>query len=249
MKALPKALITLFVAFGSSFFCGQSIRAQSLTVKVVDRQDKRDEYQYAAVYNNVAVGKSFSVHGAALTLALPDGRLAVVNCDYKFAEHMAGPVGNRRDCRELLVDDIEVDFHGDKAKLIWPVSIDGKKMQSETYRILGVLQRPADSLNAGPPSVTPSSASPAVASSLAGAPPSSALAALASLSVESSVAGADIEIDGSFVGSTPSTLSVAPGQHTVTVKKKGYEDWTRSMNVAGNSVHLSADLTSKPAGN
>ena len=40
----------------------------------------------------------------------------------------------------------------------------------------------------------------------------------------SSVAGADIEVDGSFVGSTPSTLSVAPGQHTVTVKKKGYAD-------------------------
>ena len=75
------------------------------------------------------------------------------------------------------------------------------------------------------------------------------VAQMASLSVESSVAGADIEIDGSFVGSTPSTLSVAPGQHTVTVKKKGYEDWTRSMNVAGNSVHLSADLTSKAGGN
>ena len=71
---------------------------------------------------------------------------------------------------------------------------------------------------------------------------------LASLSVESSVPGADIEVDGSFVGSTPSTLSVAPGQHTVTVKKKGYEDWSRSMNVSGNSVHLNADLTAK-AGN
>ena len=68
---------------------------------------------------------------------------------------------------------------------------------------------------------------------------------VASLSVDSSVPGADIEIDGSFVGSTPSTLSVAPGQHTVTVKKKGYEDWTRAMNVAGNSVHLNADMTAK----
>ncbi len=76
-----------------------------------------------------------------------------------------------------------------------------------------------------------------------------AAAQMASLSVDSSVPGADIEIDGSFVGSTPSTLSVMPGQHTVTVKKKGYADWSRSMNVAGNSVHLNADLTAKPAGN
>ena len=70
--------------------------------------------------------------------------------------------------------------------------------------------------------------------------------AMASLQVESSVAGADIEIDGSFVGSTPSTLSVAPGQHTVTVKKKGYAAWSRQMNVAGNAVHLNADLTAAP---
>ena len=83
----------------------------------------------------------------------------------------------------------------------------------------------------------------------AGATDAASPAQMASLSVESTIPGADIEIDGSFVGSTPSTLSVAPGQHTITVKKKGYQDWTRSMNVAGNSVHLNADLTSKPTGN
>ncbi len=82
---------------------------------------------------------------------------------------------------------------------------------------------------------------------VAGMPLSSAAAAqMASLAVESSVPGADIEIDGSFVGSTPSTLSVAPGQHTVVVKKKGYADWSRSMNIAGNAVHLNADLTATP---
>ena len=66
--------------------------------------------------------------------------------------------------------------------------------------------------------------------------------AMASLTVESSVAGADIEVDGGFVGNTPSTISVTPGQHTIIVKKKGYTDWTRTMNVSGSSVHLSAEL-------
>jgi hypothetical protein len=41
-----------------------------------------------------------------------------------------------------IVDSIQVDFEGDKAKLIWPVSLDGKKMQSETYRVLGILDKP-----------------------------------------------------------------------------------------------------------
>jgi hypothetical protein len=34
-----------------------------------------------------------------------------------------------------------VDFKGDKAKLKWPVSIDGKKMEAETYKTLGVLDK------------------------------------------------------------------------------------------------------------
>jgi len=40
-----------------------------------------------------------------------------------------------------LVDDIQVEFDGDKVRLKWPVSIDGKKMASETYKILGVLSK------------------------------------------------------------------------------------------------------------
>ena len=127
---------------GLILVCATSASAQKLDVKIIDRQDKEDEYDYAAVYNNVAVGKSFKVQGATFTLQLPDGRLAIVNCESKFAEHMAGRVGNRRSCRMPLVDSIQADFNGDKAKLIWPVSIDGRKMQSETYRILGVLDRP-----------------------------------------------------------------------------------------------------------
>ena len=119
-----------------------SSSAQLLNVKIFDRHDNEDSYDYVAVYNNVAVGKTFRVHGATFTLQLPDGRLAIVNCESKFAEHMAGAAGNRRSCRMPLVDSIQADFNGDKAKLIWPVSLDGKKMQSETYKILGILDKP-----------------------------------------------------------------------------------------------------------
>jgi len=43
-----------------------------------------------------------------------------------------------------LVENIEAEFHGDKAKLIWVVSLDGKKMQSETYKVLAILDKPKD---------------------------------------------------------------------------------------------------------
>ena len=84
---------------------------------------------------------SFRVRGATYSLLLPDGRVAVVNCESKFAEHMAGAAGNKRSCRMPIVDDIQAEFNGDKAKLSWSVSLDGKKMASETYKILGVLSK------------------------------------------------------------------------------------------------------------
>lgn len=85
---------------------------------------------------------SFSVRGATFSLLLPDRRVVVVNCESKFKERFAGPQGNRRSCRMPLVDEIQAGFDSDKAKLIWPVSIDGKKMESETYKILAVLNSP-----------------------------------------------------------------------------------------------------------
>jgi hypothetical protein len=129
---------------GLVLVCAGSASAQKLNVKIIDRQDKEDSYDYVAVYNNITVGKTFKVQGATFTLQLPNGRLAVVNCDSKFAEHMAGHAGNRRSCRAPFVDNLDAEFKGDNAKLIWPVSLDEKKMQSETYKILGILDKPKD---------------------------------------------------------------------------------------------------------
>jgi hypothetical protein len=40
------------------------------------------------------------------------------------------------------VDTIQAEFKGDSAKLTWSVSIDGKKTQSETYKIIAVYPAP-----------------------------------------------------------------------------------------------------------
>lgn len=144
--------------------------AQKLNVKIIARQDNETEYTYVvAGYSssnsntnvncfgdtNVTCNGSttttgvstpghqvsFHVRGATYSLLLPDGRIVVVNCESKFAEHMAGHAGNHRSCRMPLVDDIEAEFNGDKAKLKWNVSLDGKKTASETYKILAVLSK------------------------------------------------------------------------------------------------------------
>ncbi len=72
-------------------------------------------------------------------------------------------------------------------------------------------------------------------------------ASSAKLQLVSDPPGADIEIDGSFVGNTPSDVQVAEGDHTVTVKKTGFRNWERKLKVsAGSSVHLSAELEKAP---
>jgi hypothetical protein len=73
------------------------------------------------------------------------------------------------------------------------------------------------------------------------APPAAVLTG--KLSVGSVPDGADIEVDGSFVGNTPSDVQVADGDHTVTVKKAGFKDWERKLKVtSGSSVRLNAEL-------
>jgi len=65
----------------------------------------------------------------------------------------------------------------------------------------------------------------------------------AKLQLESDPSGADIAVDGSFVGNTPSDVQVTEGEHTVSVKKTGFRDWERTLKVSGgSSVHLNAEL-------
>ncbi len=149
--------------------CPVPVSAQLMNVKIIQRQNGETQYTYQVAGHTTASDSgnancygsgntvncnssgssnttttvpqliSYSVAGATYSLLLPDGRVAVVNCTSKFAEHFAGPAGNRRSCRMPLIDVIQADFKGKNAKLIWPVSLDGKKTESETYTILGIL--------------------------------------------------------------------------------------------------------------
>jgi len=72
---------------------------------------------------------------------------------------------------------------------------------------------------------------------------SSATGGTASVTIVASVAGADIEVDGVFVGSTPTTVQLKPGPHVITVKSDD-KVWMRNLQVsAGSSVTLSATFT------
>jgi hypothetical protein len=60
--------------------------------------------------------------------------------------------------------------------------------------------------------------------------------------ISSTPSGADIEIDGKFVGSTPSSVSLAAGDHDVSLKKSGFLIWHRKISVSGGHINLAAEL-------
>jgi hypothetical protein len=62
------------------------------------------------------------------------------------------------------------------------------------------------------------------------------------LQISSTPDAADIEIDGSFVGNTPSTVGVAAGQHQISVKKSGFKPWERKIAVSSGQVNVNANL-------
>lgn len=70
----------------------------------------------------------------------------------------------------------------------------------------------------------------------------------AMVEVASNPPAADIEIDGNFVGSTPSSLSLTSGEHEIAIKKSGYVAWKRKINVTSGSVRLNAELSPEAPG-
>ncbi len=67
-----------------------------------------------------------------------------------------------------------------------------------------------------------------------------------SVTVSSVPSGADMLLDGNFVGSTPSTVDVPPGKHVITIKKADYQEWARTVDFFGGSITLDAELVPKP---
>ena len=63
------------------------------------------------------------------------------------------------------------------------------------------------------------------------------------LAITSEPSGAEIEINGEFIGNTPTTVTAKEGSVTVVVKKAGYQPWQRTLKLSsGDKRTLQADL-------
>jgi hypothetical protein len=64
----------------------------------------------------------------------------------------------------------------------------------------------------------------------------------ATLAITSIPIGADIEVDGSFVGNTPSSIAVQQGDHVVKLTKTGYQSWERKLKTSTGTVTISPEM-------
>jgi hypothetical protein len=67
-----------------------------------------------------------------------------------------------------------------------------------------------------------------------------------SLQITSVPSGADIELDGNFVGDTPSRLDVTAGDHTLLVTKAGFVPWEKKLHTIGDNVTIDAEMEQQP---
>lgn len=83
---------------------------------------------------------------------------------------------------------------------------------------------------------------PATSKIASPSPVASQTPANARLEVTSNPAGAEICVDGNFVGDTPSELTLANGLHTITISRHGYRTWERKLTVSSGNITVTAEL-------
>ncbi|MGA9585193.1 MAG: hypothetical protein WBQ95_07685 [Terracidiphilus sp.] len=81
---------------------------------------------------------TYNVVGTTISLMLPDGRIALLNCVSKYS--IKGNYVNRRTCEMPLTEHVQAELNGKTAKLKWSVGTDGKTL-SETYKIVAYLDK------------------------------------------------------------------------------------------------------------
>jgi hypothetical protein len=95
----------------------------------------------------------------------------------------------------------------------------------------------------------PSVTVPAVATAVSvAAPMAPANTDTSTVTVKSNPDGADITVDGKYIGSTPSVFRLAAGDHEMEIAKPGFKAWRRKMTVtAGGQVTIDATLEKETA--
>lgn len=123
---------------------------------------------------------------------------------------------------------------------------DKGKVRGQLYTFVGGEPKPSVAANgAGDAPARNAGSAP---SQNAGTAPAATVAASSAretvnCNFSSTPAGAEVTVDGRYVGSTPSVLGVTTGKHVVTISIAGYTQWKRELEVTtGSELTVNAVL-------
>jgi hypothetical protein len=157
-------------------------------------------------------------------------------------------VNNKQDKADYVV---VLDHEGGKSLLAHDNKVavfnsDGDAVVSHSTRSLGNSVKDAcEAIEKDWPSRVGKVTAQKQAAQLVNVSDKSAASLASKIAVSSMPANADILLDGSFVGNTPSEIDVTPGDHTLTVSKSGFKPWERKFKATGGSVNINAELESQ----
>jgi hypothetical protein len=146
-----------------------------------------------------------------------------------------------------------------------PISVseeDRKFVPTGIETIAAQPAEPTPAAAAAPPTqeaAAPAATNPLATGATAAQPPAPATPApelpdndaetLTSVTVKSSPPGADITVNGKYMGSTPSDLRLPAGDHTINIEKAGFRGWQRTIAVLpGGNITIDAVLEAPSKG-
>jgi hypothetical protein len=139
--------------------------------------------------------------------------------------------------RERILEQVLIDIHRDVAE---------KFSQTRIAAPLSVYYVNCDVDSPGPASLTAAAGpQPAPSDAKPMASPPSQPAPLAMLDFVSNPPGAGIYLDDKYIGKTPFSATVAPGEHVVIMRKADYGTWGRKLQVSAGPRKVTAYLEQK----
>lgn len=138
--------------------------------------------------------------------------------------------------REKILEQVMADIYRDVLE---------KPAQKRIAAPLSVYYVNCDVDSTSPQSLTASADHPAVPPDAKPTPSPPPPPTQAALELLSNPVGADIYLDDKYIGKTPSSVTVAPGEHTVIMRKTDYGTWGRKLQVVAGPRRVNAYLEQK----
>jgi hypothetical protein len=219
---------------------GQLVRVRLRNILTTDNVQKGDQIEFEVtedilINGHVAIAKGAAAHGKILDVK-GTGKPKAKDAEVVFQFTTVRAVDNKeiplrlQGSKPAKVNSRDTEVAERSPIPGYPSRLIGAEKGKEytAYADGSFLINTADTIVV--PAAAPSAAAPA-AEAAPSAPPAAEDVGTqpASVGFDSTPSGADILVDGTFVGSTPSTLRLTPGHHNLEIRLTGYRSWTRVM--------------------